>query len=209
MSSGRQGCDSGGLCLRRPGSATPQELRGGSPGPAPGNGVSQRRTFVTAQQENLNVLLILGPGSEVQQHPGRRSGLLVTQGITKGSLLSSVPEFSPARPAGAVSPARPSRRVPAWAVLAICCAAQFMVVLDIAIVNVALPQMRASLGLSVAGEQWVVNAYTLTSAGPASDQVRRDRCPGGDVAGPRSRAGADGGSRPLSDRLAPSSQELN
>jgi EmrB/QacA subfamily drug resistance transporter len=40
-----------------------------------------------------------------------------------------------------------------------------MVVLDIAIVNVALPQMRASLGLSVAGEQWVVNAYTLTFAG--------------------------------------------
>jgi EmrB/QacA subfamily drug resistance transporter len=40
-----------------------------------------------------------------------------------------------------------------------------MVVLDVAIVNVALPQMRADLGLSVAGEQWVVNAYTLTFAG--------------------------------------------
>jgi len=57
------------------------------------------------------------------------------------------------------------RSIPTWAVLAICCAAQFMVVLDVAIVNVALPQMRASLGLSVAGEQWVVNAYTLTFAG--------------------------------------------
>ena len=51
------------------------------------------------------------------------------------------------------------------AVLAICCVAQFMVVLDVAIVNVALPQMRESLGLSVAGQQWVVNAYTLTFAG--------------------------------------------
>jgi EmrB/QacA subfamily drug resistance transporter len=89
----------------------------------------------------------------------------VTQGISKRSLLSSVPEHSLARSAGAVSPARPSRRVPAWAVLAICCVAQFMLVLDISIVNVALPQMRASLGLSVAGEQWVVNAYTLTFAG--------------------------------------------
>src|ERR1700674_2086090 len=59
----------------------------------------------------------------------------------------------------------PFRSIPSWAVLAICCAAQFMVVLDVAIVNVALPQMRASLGLSVAGEQWVVNAYTLTFAG--------------------------------------------
>jgi EmrB/QacA subfamily drug resistance transporter len=57
------------------------------------------------------------------------------------------------------------RRIPSWAVLAICCAAQFMVVLDVVIVNVALPQMRDSLGLSVTGEQWVVNAYTLTFAG--------------------------------------------
>jgi EmrB/QacA subfamily drug resistance transporter len=57
------------------------------------------------------------------------------------------------------------RSVPTWAVLAICCVAQFMVVLDVAIVNVALPPMRASLGLSMAGEQWVVNAYALTFAG--------------------------------------------
>src|SRR5271156_4694670 len=57
------------------------------------------------------------------------------------------------------------RRIPTWAVLAICCAAQFMVVLDVVIVNVALPQMRDRLGLSVTGEQWVVNAYTLTFAG--------------------------------------------
>ena len=33
------------------------------------------------------------------------------------------------------------------------------------IVNVALPDMRQALGLSVAGQQWVVNAYTLTFAG--------------------------------------------
>lgn len=57
------------------------------------------------------------------------------------------------------------RRIPTWAVLAICCAAQFMVVLDVSIVNVALPQMRHDLGLSVTGQQWVVNAYTLTFAG--------------------------------------------
>ncbi|HEV3188323.1 MAG TPA: MFS transporter, partial [Acidimicrobiales bacterium] len=56
-------------------------------------------------------------------------------------------------------------RVPSWAVLAICCVAQFMVVLDVVIVNVALPQMRDSLGLSASGQQWVVNAYTLTFAG--------------------------------------------
>jgi EmrB/QacA subfamily drug resistance transporter len=58
-----------------------------------------------------------------------------------------------------------TRWAPPWAVLAICCLAQFMVVLDVSIVNVALPQMRDALGLSVVGQQWVVNAYTLTFAG--------------------------------------------
>jgi EmrB/QacA subfamily drug resistance transporter len=58
-----------------------------------------------------------------------------------------------------------SRMVPSWAILAICCTAQFMVVLDVSIVNVALPQMRHDLGLSVTGQQWVINAYTLTFAG--------------------------------------------
>ena len=57
------------------------------------------------------------------------------------------------------------RKVPTWTVLALCCAAQFMVVLDISIVNVALPQMRHDLGLSTTGQQWVINAYTLTFAG--------------------------------------------
>ncbi len=58
-----------------------------------------------------------------------------------------------------------NRAVPTWAVLAVCCAAQFMVVLDVSIVNVALPQMRADLDLSATGQQWIINAYTLTFAG--------------------------------------------
>jgi EmrB/QacA subfamily drug resistance transporter len=55
--------------------------------------------------------------------------------------------------------------IPAWAILAVCCAAQFMVVLDVSIVNVALPKMRADLDLSPSGQQWIINAYTLTFAG--------------------------------------------
>ena len=43
--------------------------------------------------------------------------------------------------------------------------AQFMVILDIAVVNVALPDMRSGLHFSTTGLQWVVNAYTLTFAG--------------------------------------------
>ena len=50
-------------------------------------------------------------------------------------------------------------------VLAIACAAQFICVLDASIVNVALPPMQESLGLSATGLQWVVSSYTLTFAG--------------------------------------------
>jgi EmrB/QacA subfamily drug resistance transporter len=70
-----------------------------------------------------------------------------------------------ARPATGGPARRAGRAVPGWAALAVCCLAQFMVVLDISIVNVALPQMKAGLHLSPGGEQWVVNAYTLTFAG--------------------------------------------
>jgi EmrB/QacA subfamily drug resistance transporter len=49
--------------------------------------------------------------------------------------------------------------------LAIVLLAQFMVILDIAIVNVALPSIRTALHFSDDGLEWVVNAYTLTFAG--------------------------------------------
>ncbi len=50
-------------------------------------------------------------------------------------------------------------------ILLLACLGQFMVVLDVAVVNIALPQMRIDLGFSPTGLQWVVNAYTLTFAG--------------------------------------------
>lgn len=55
--------------------------------------------------------------------------------------------------------------MPDWLVLTLACVAQFMVLLDVSIVNVALPAMKASLGFSESGLQWVLNAYTLTFAG--------------------------------------------
>lgn len=51
------------------------------------------------------------------------------------------------------------------ALLLTVCLAQFMVILDISIVNVALPDIHESLGFSDTGLQWVVNAYTLSFAG--------------------------------------------
>src|SRR5205823_1832179 len=50
-------------------------------------------------------------------------------------------------------------------ILALCCVAQFMVVLDIAIVNVALPSIKGDLGLSQAGLEWIVIAYGLMLGG--------------------------------------------
>jgi EmrB/QacA subfamily drug resistance transporter len=52
-----------------------------------------------------------------------------------------------------------------WVVLVIVCLAQFMVILDATIVNVALYNIQTSLHFSEASLQWVVNAYTLVFAG--------------------------------------------
>ena len=49
--------------------------------------------------------------------------------------------------------------------LVICCLAQFMVILDVSIVNVALPSIADDLGFTPATLAWVVNAYTLAFAG--------------------------------------------
>jgi EmrB/QacA subfamily drug resistance transporter len=52
-----------------------------------------------------------------------------------------------------------------WVILALLALAQFMVVLDVAIVNVALPSMNRALHFSTGNLQWVVTAYTLTFGG--------------------------------------------
>jgi EmrB/QacA subfamily drug resistance transporter len=62
-------------------------------------------------------------------------------------------------PTGSTSAAR------RWAVLLLASTASFMVVLDISIVNVALPSIRSSLRMSTDGMAWVINAYTITFAG--------------------------------------------
>jgi EmrB/QacA subfamily drug resistance transporter len=52
-----------------------------------------------------------------------------------------------------------------WLALALLCVVQFMVVLDIAIVNVALPSIKDDLGFSEANLQWVISAYALVFGG--------------------------------------------
>ncbi|MBT2455391.1 MFS transporter [Streptomyces sp. ISL-86] len=48
-----------------------------------------------------------------------------------------------------------------WRLLALLCLAQFMLIADVTVVNVALPAIGSELGLSPSGLTWVVTAYTL------------------------------------------------
>jgi MFS family permease len=59
----------------------------------------------------------------------------------------------------------PPRHVNPWLVLSLVCLAQFMVILDATIVNVALPSIQTDLNMSEGSLQWVVNSYTLTFGG--------------------------------------------
>ena len=52
-----------------------------------------------------------------------------------------------------------------WLVLAVTVAAQFMVVLDVAVVNVALPSIQHDLHFSQEGLQWVITAYAIVFGG--------------------------------------------
>src|SRR5271154_6483833 len=68
-----------------------------------------------------------------------------------------------------------------WKALAVVCAAFFMTVLDVSIVNVALPSIGRSLHFSRDGLQWVITAYAITFggflllAGRAADILGRRR----------------------------------
>jgi EmrB/QacA subfamily drug resistance transporter len=70
---------------------------------------------------------------------------------------SSAPTAGPA-PASALDPRR-------WWALALIVTAQFMVILDVTIVNVALPSIKRDLGFSQGTLQWVISAYTIVFGG--------------------------------------------
>jgi EmrB/QacA subfamily drug resistance transporter len=59
-------------------------------------------------------------------------------------------------------PISPNRR---WSALALIVTAQFMVILDVAIVNVALPSIKVDLGFSQTNLQWVISAYAILFGG--------------------------------------------
>ncbi len=56
----------------------------------------------------------------------------------------------------------PRSRDHRWQALAVCLVAGFMTLLDVSIVNVALPSIRDGLGMSESGLQWILSGYALT-----------------------------------------------
>ncbi|HEX5619728.1 MAG TPA: MFS transporter, partial [Solirubrobacteraceae bacterium] len=49
-----------------------------------------------------------------------------------------------------------------WLILAVIGIAQLLVVLDVTIVNIALPSAQADLGFSDGARQWIITAYALS-----------------------------------------------
>ncbi|MFI9270404.1 MFS transporter [Kitasatospora sp. NPDC052896] len=79
--------------------------------------------------------------------------------------MSSVPasDASAAAPAPVAADPGPDPR--RWRALAVIALAQLMIVLDITIVNIALPSAQHDLGISNGDRQWVITAYTLAFGG--------------------------------------------
>ena len=65
----------------------------------------------------------------------------------------------------ATAPAAAGHSSSRWLILVIACLAQFMVVLDVTVVNIALPSVQRGLHFSASDLQWVVNGYTLVFGG--------------------------------------------
>src|SRR4051794_6303852 len=86
------------------------------------------------------------------------------------------PDQSPGPPPADGEPVRNGK----W-ILLVCCVAQFMVILDLSIVNIALPHIQNALNISSAALPWVIDAYAimfasfLMLAGRAADRLGQRR----------------------------------
>lgn len=75
-----------------------------------------------------------------------------------------MPQTAPTTPAPTGTPPPATTATNPWLVLAVLCLGFFMILLDITIVNIALPSMIVSLGATVDEVLWVINAYVLVYA---------------------------------------------
>ncbi len=111
----------------------------------------------------------LAPTGEAGQAPAGEAGQAAGAQAPAGAGPPAGPGSpgspgSPGAPAAAGPPDAPESSRTTW-ILIVCCVAQFMVILDLSIVNVALPSIQSSLGFTNPDLQWVVDAYAITFAG--------------------------------------------
>ena len=113
------------------------------------------------------------PGTRVAEDPDDATSREGTDNAAD-SPPESAPESAPER---AVTTEAPDPR--RWRALAVCLVAGFMTLLDVSIVNVALPSIQQGIGASSSDLQWIVSGYALTfgltlvGAGRVGDVVGR------------------------------------
>jgi EmrB/QacA subfamily drug resistance transporter len=89
----------------------------------------------------------------------QRADVVTAEGRTNGAR----PVAPPSKPAAAPAPGRPEPAASGWGLpLAVLIVGMFMSVLDLSIVNVAIPSIRRDLGASIESVQWISTAYSLT-----------------------------------------------
>src|ERR1700742_1057742 len=99
-----------------------------------------------------------------------RSACVIVTGPTgpvylKRRIAPGAPMTEALTPTATVVERPPAGVTNKWLVLVIACMAQFMVVLDASVVNIALPSVQRGLHFAPANLQWVVNSYTLVFGG--------------------------------------------
>src|ERR1700749_434828 len=105
----------------------------------------------------------------------------IVRGMESSSPTQAAPQPFPGAPQEARNSAAAAQRWSPrlWASLIVLCGALFLDALDVSMVGVALPDIRASLGLSTSSLQWVVSGYVLgyggllVLAGPGRGLPRR------------------------------------
>ncbi len=103
--------------------------------------------------------------------PGDTDGVAPSGDAVAGAAGTAAPAALTADPlptaGGAEALQQPGRRFGSRQalILTVCCVAQFMVILDLSIVNVALPSIQSSLNYTSADLQWVIDAYAIAFAG--------------------------------------------
>jgi EmrB/QacA subfamily drug resistance transporter len=120
----------------------------------------------TARSVSMAVsgVLFMGRAPMVVGGLGRSPYQAFTVSIAGRQAVVSVEATALPGPPEALPVERDPGAPPKW-LLTVCCVAQFMVILDLSIVNVALPSIQSSLGFSSPALQWVVDAYAITFAG--------------------------------------------